>query len=386
MKDIRINKSKISTSIVRLDPTFLKMNFVFFGKIFKKYTKNSEMELYLLEKIPLVFLINKEDNEPLFKAISEILDELRIKKEDKDETNVQNTVVKNRFFEDSENKIFKYSVNNAGNFENFKNFQFVHKKSFNNQHVTEAIKSLVLNIKKNINLKTNDDDRNKDYDENVGQKLIKKSNKLEENVSKIKSKKINYEQKLKVREDKNITKKSQKTIVEDEIVSKKTEDVDINLRDIQLKKITLQLKKINEKIIDRKIKNIRINKIDFDFLNKRNFLSQKINSKLNKVVSSIVFKDQKIKNISKVSSSIVLFHRKFKNLSDIKDIENTVMHHKTKNKKINRIYENINKNQKILKRFLPSVTSFNKKLVINKTNKNKIISYIEESKLKYSNN
>ena len=80
-RDIRINKKNFKNNI--MDLSFFKINFMFFSNILKKYKGNEYVESLISQQIPLIFLIKSDNNESILKSVSDILELLKRKREEK---------------------------------------------------------------------------------------------------------------------------------------------------------------------------------------------------------------------------------------------------------------------------------------------------------------
>lgn len=308
MKDIRINKSKIKLNRIQL--SFYKINFNFFSKILNKYKNNDCVNFLTSQKIPLIFFIESDNNEPILKSISEIIDILNKREKRFPE--------KKDFYPEENNSQYVTSINqefsphSQSNFDNtYESPSLTYKYNSKNIKIVQALESVVNKIKKNINL-----GKKKNREEKL---LEKQDNKIDSNLKKqeIESNKTNLSKKN-IKNERNITKEN--ILINKKISSK---DIKENAEDLvvetfkkrkinseNIKKITSEFKKINENIIKRNINSIKINKINYDFISNNKKISKSIYDKVNKVLFSIINKNDKIKRFSEFSKNIIILNKK----------------------------------------------------------------------------
>ena len=78
MEDIRVNKKIIKSNVY--NSSFLKINFVFYNKLFLKYDKHIQEDSNFFNQSSMIFLLNSElDNDELLKSVLKILDLLKKK-------------------------------------------------------------------------------------------------------------------------------------------------------------------------------------------------------------------------------------------------------------------------------------------------------------------
>ena len=146
MKDIRINKSKISLN--RIDLTFYKINFKFFSKILNKYKNNDYVNFLTSQKIPLTFFVKSNDNESILKSISEIIDILNKKEKQHYEKNDSDEEKDSQSITNINQKFLSYSQSNIDN--TYDSPSLTYKYNSKNNKIVQALESVVDKIKKNI--------------------------------------------------------------------------------------------------------------------------------------------------------------------------------------------------------------------------------------------
>ncbi len=346
MEDIRINKNKIKLNV--FNSSFLKMNFVFYNKLFLKYDKHLNEDSNFFNQSPMIFLLKSEfDDDEILKSILKILDVLK-KKEDNDELDNKTSnieVHKDGNVITNVKPLYKNNVLN--NFSNKRDLFYSQSKESNTyKKLIELLVSSISEknerniIKKSINNKQsqNTSISQRSISKKADYKLYK-SSKQEVNVKlvsdKNKAKSLSSD---KISKDEPLDGKNSENLTDKNTVIKTSEKIDVN-------KIASKLKKLNEQIIERKIKKIDVNKIGYDIVNKSISFNRKIKNKVNKTISSIIDSDSRIRYFSKASKDIVLFNRKFKNQNIIRDLQNIVLSYK-KNK-IDTSKNVLNKSRKI---------------------------------------
>lgn len=308
MKDIRINKNKIKLNNIKL--LFYKINFKFFSRILNKYKSNDGVDFLISQKIPLTFFVKSSDNESILKSISEIIDILN--KKDKEHSEKESSIDgKDSQSIISINKEFaSYSHSNFDN--TYESPSLIYKYNSKNNKIVQSLESVVDKMRENIKLS-----KKKNKEESLKEKEIKtslysKKHKIESNKTNILEKNIKNEKNI-VKENISLDKKiGSKNIKED------TENLIVEtfkkrkIESENIKKITSKFKKINEDIIRKNINSIKINKINYDFISNNKKINKNIHDKINKVLSSIIDKNNKIRYFSEFSKNIVIINKKIK--------------------------------------------------------------------------
>lgn len=371
MEDIRINKNKIKSNTFK--SSFLKMNFVFYNKLFLKYDRHLCEDSNFFNQSSMIFLLKSEfDDDEILKSILKILDVLK-KKEDNNELDneISNVEVhKEDNIVTSVRPLYKNNVLN--NFSNKRNL-FYNQSKENNTY-KELIKLLISSINEKNENKISKKITNKKqfqdtsiYQKNINKKTdykLQKSSKKEIDFKFISDKDKSKNSTLdKNPKDNDIDVKNSEILTDKNTVIKTSEKIDVN-------KITSRLKKINEQIIERKIKKIDVNKIGYDIINKSISFNKKIKNKVNKTISSIIDSDSRVRYFSKASKDIVLFNKKFKNQNIIKDLQNIVLNYK-KDKTI------------ISKKVLSKSSKIENQLFERKRSKFNVVENHENSSIKY---
>lgn len=339
MKDIRIVRKQFRTKFIKL--RFFEINFKFFSKILGKYRSNKYVEKLLDQKIPVVFLSNNA-NESILKSVSEILDLLRKKKE---EDSQESDIINNN--EDNSQKITNLNKSKSL-YSSFKvrneydSPSLTYNYGPNNDKLVETLESIVTNIKKNSKIDEEIKDDKKTGKVSTKRKDIKTACHTE--VDKIvvtnKQKKPQAEQtsgekSLAQSSDGNtnnkiILNKRLDTQVSEDEVSKKSEST------INVEKIKKYIRKFNDEIIKKNIKNAKFGKIDYNHILRNKTLSKNIYSKVNQTVSFLISKNKKIRNFSEISKNIEYLSKKVRSRNLIRNIFALINYPKISRKNINR--------------------------------------------------
>ena len=363
MEDIRINRKNIKSKLI--NSLFLKLNFVFYNKILLKYDKKLQEDSTIFNQSSFIFLMKSEfDDDELLKSISEIVDILK-KKED---NNTQKEEDKSELKFGENESIKEKEVSSKNNYIDNSIFS---KKSliYNNFNKRENFKKIIKYLISNVSEKINNNQTNViNKDKNGSNKILKskigikkgsllsnkksKNDKVDKKIEKTKLKKV-----LSLKND--ITNYDE--IEQENIEKSKKESSEQKEQTLDIKKISYQLKKINDQIIDKKIKSIKIDKIGYDIVDKSVKFNKKIYSKVNKTISSLINSDSRVKYFSRASRDIVLFNKKFKNYNVIKDLQDMVVKYKKEKVKVSRTF--LNQGNKTLNK------AYNTKYLYNKIKK-----------------
>ena len=332
-KDIRINKKNFKNNIMNL--SFFKINFMFFSNILKKYKGNEYVESLISQQIPLIFLIKSDNNESILKSVSDILELLKRKREEKKSEEAKSESPDLNIDKNTENisKFYTKNIQNKIINNEYHPTDLTYNYEKKDDRILQVLESIVVNIKKNLKL-------SKKADASSEQKLNKnhkKSNRKEESPQKLKvleksSKLTDKLKKIKIKKE-NKPKEQKSDNLEKSLVKKDELEEDQQvLKTLSLKKITSQFEKINEKIIKRNIQKAKISKINYDFISKDRVLSKNIYNKVNNTIFSIINKNNKVKHFSEVSKSMVLLNKKFKTNNIIKELQDIITKNKIKQK------------------------------------------------------
>ena len=332
-KDIRINKKNFKNSI--MDLSFFKINFMFFSNILKKYKGNEYVESLISQQIPLIFLIKSDNNESILKSVSDILELLKRKREEKKSEEAKSESPDLNIDKNTENisKFYTKNIQNKIINNEYHPTDLTYNYEKKDDRILQVLESIVVNIKKNLKL-------SKKADASSEQKLNKnhkKSNQKEESPQKLKvleksSKLTNKPKKIKIKKEDKPKKQKSDNLEESLVKKDELEEDQQVLKTLSLKKITSQFEKINEKIIKRNIQKAKISKINYDFISKDRVLSKNIYNKVNNTIFSIINKNNKVKHFSEVSKSMVLLNKKFKTNNIIKELQDIITKNKIKQK------------------------------------------------------
>ncbi len=408
-KDIRINKKNFKNNI--MDLSFFKINFMFFSNILKKYKGNEYVESLISQQIPLIFLIKSDNNESILKSVSDILELLKRKREEKKSEEAKSESPDLNIDKNTENisKFYTKNIQNKIINNEYHPTDLTYNYEKKDDRILQVLESIVVNIKKNLKL-------SKKSDASSEQKLNKnhkKSNRKEESPQKLKvleksSKLTDKPKKIKIKKE-NKPKEQKSDNLEESLVKKDELEEDQQvLKTLSLKKITSQFEKINEKIIKRNIQKAKISKINYDFISKDRVLSKNIYNKVNNTIFSIINKNNKIKHFSEVSKSMVLLNKKFKTNNIIKELQDIITKNKIKQKhtqsntsrskfsqksifKNDLLYKNEVKHKNLLTSLMSFYSDISKRSVDslsfkNKITKNKILNKYEKNNLLKKNN
>ncbi|MDR1364592.1 MAG: hypothetical protein LBJ32_03070 [Oscillospiraceae bacterium] len=142
-------------------------------------------------------------------------------------------------------------------------------------------------------------------------------------------------------------------------------------KSLNLQETFLQIRKFNDKILENKIKKLRVNTVvNIHALTKKDLFSQNIYKKINKKVNSEIFKNRFFNNFSKTLTRTVLINKKFNNLMISEDYENL-----TKNIVKNKITKIKAQSQKFL------LFRKNKKILHDKKINKKFLDFYQDEKL-----
>ena len=363
MEDIRINRKNIKSKLI--NSLFLKLNFVFYNKILLKYDKKLQEDSTIFNQSSFIFLIKSEfDDDELLKSISEIVDILK-KKED---NNTQKGEDKSELKFGENESIKEKEVLSKNNYIDNSIFS---KKSliYNNFNKRENFKKIIKYLISNVSEKINNNQTNVIKKDKIGSNKILKSKigiKKGSLLSNKKSKNDKVDKKIEKTKLKKVSSlKNDITnydeIEQENIEKSKKESSEQKEQTLDIKKISYQLKKINDQIIDKKIKSIKIDKIGYDIVDKSVKFNKKIYSKVNKTISSLINSDSRVKYFSRASRDIVLFNKKFKNYNVIKDLQDMVVKYKKEKVKVSRTF--LNQGNKTLNK------AYNTKYLYNKIKK-----------------
>lgn len=360
MEDIRINRKNIKSKLI--NSLFLKLNFVFYNKILLKYDKKLQEDSTIFNQSSFIFLMKSEfDDDELLKSISEIVDILK-KKED---NNTQKEEDKSELKFGENESIKEKEVSSKNNYIDNSIFS---KKSliYNNFNKRENFKKIIKYLISNVSEKINNNQTNViNKDKNGSNKILKskigikkgsllsnkksKNDKVDKKIEKTKLKKV-----LSLKND--ITNYDE--IEQENVEKSKKESSEQKEQTLDIKKISYQLRKINDQIIDKKIKSIKIDKIGYDIVDKSVKFNKKIYSKVNKTISSLINSDSRVKYFSRASRDIVLFNKKFKNYNVIKDLQDMVVKYKKEKVKVSRT--SLNQGNKTLNKAYNTKHLYNK--------------------------
>ena len=332
-KDIRINKKNFKNNI--MDLSFFKINFMFFSNILKKYKGNEYVESLISQQIPLIFLIKSDNNESILKSVSDILELLKRKREEKKSEEAKSESPDLNIDKNTENisEFYTKNVQNKIINNEYHPTDLTYNYEKKDDRILQVLESIVVNIKKNLKL-------SKKSDASSEQKLnknYKKSNQKEESPQKLKvleksSKLTDKPKKIKIKKEDKPKKQKSDNLEESLVKKDELEEDQQVLKTLSLKKITSQFEKINEKIIKRNIQKAKISKINYDFISKDRVLSKNIYNKVNNTIFSIINKNNKVKHFSEVSKSMVLLNKKFKTNNIIKELQDIIIKNKIKQK------------------------------------------------------
>ena len=332
-KDIRINKKNFKNSI--MDLSFFKINFMFFSNILKKYKGNEYVESLISQQIPLIFLIKSDNNESILKSVSDILELLKRKREEKKSEEAKSESPDLNIDKNTENisKFYTKNIQNKIINNEYHPTDLTYNYEKKDDRILQVLESIVVNIKKNLKLSKKSDTPS----EQKLNKNHKKSNQKEESPQKLKvleksSKLTNKPKKIKIKKEDKPKKQKSDNLEESLVKKDELEEDQQVLKTLSLKKITSQFEKINEKIIKRNIQKAKISKINYDFIFKDRVLNKNIYNKVNNTIFSIINKNNKVKHFSEVSKSMVLLNKKFKTNNIIKELQDIITKNKTKQK------------------------------------------------------
>ena len=408
-KDIRINKKNFKNNI--MDLSFFKINFMFFSNILKKYKGNEYVESLISQQIPLIFLIKSDNNESILKSVSDILELLKRKREEKKSEEAKSESPDLNIDKNTENisEFYTKNVQNKIINNEYHPTDLTYNYEKKDDRILQVLESIVVNIKKNLKL-------SKKSDASSEQKLnknYKKSNQKEESPQKIKvleksSKLTDKPKKIKIKKEDKPKKQKSDNLEESLVKKDELEEDQQVLKTLSLKKITSQFEKINEKIIKRNIQKAKISKINYDFISKDRVLSKNIYNKVNNTIFSIINKNNKIKHFSEVSKSMVLLNKKFKTNNIIKELKDIITKNKIKQKhtqsntsrsqfskksifKNDLLYKNEVKHKNLLTSLISFYSDISKRSVDslsskNKITKNKLLNKYEKTNLLNKNN
>lgn len=408
-KDIRINKKNFKNNI--MDLSFFKINFMFFSNILKKYKGNEYVESLISQQIPLIFLIKSDNNESILKSVSDILELLKRKREEKKSEEAKSESPDLNIDKNTENisKFYTKNIQNKIINNEYHPTDLTYNYEKKDDRILQVLESIVVNIKKNLKL-------SKKSDASSEQKLnknYKKSNQKEESPQKIKvleksSKLTDKPKKIKIKKEDKPKKQKSDNLEESLVKKDELEEDQQVLKTLSLKKITSQFEKINEKIIKRNIQKAKISKINYDFISKDRVLSKNIYNKVNNTIFSIINKNNKVKHFSEVSKSMVLLNKKFKTNNIIKELQDIITKNKIKQKhtqsntsrsqfskksifKNDLLYKNEVKHKNLLTSLISFYSDISKRSVDslsfkNKITKNKLLNKYEKINLLKKNN
>ena len=408
-KDIRINKKNFKNNI--MDLSFFKINFMFFSNILKKYKGNEYVESLISQQIPLIFLIKSDNNESILKSVSDILELLKRKREEKKSEEAKSESPDLNIDKNTENisKFYTKNIQNKIINNEYHPTDLTYNYEKKDDRILQVLESIVVNIKKNLKL-------SKKSDASSEQKLnknYKKSNQKEESPQKLKvleksSKLTNKPKKIKIKKEDKPKKQKSDNLEESLVKKDELEEDQQVLKTLSLKKITSQFEKINEKIIKRNIQKAKISKINYDFISKDRVLSKNIYNKVNNTIFSIINKNNKVKHFSEVSKSMVLLNKKFKTNNIIKELQDIITKNKIKQKhtqsntsrsqfskksifKNDLLYKNEVKHKNLLTSLISFYSDISKRSVDslsfkNKITKNKLLNKYEKINLLKKNN
>ena len=408
-KDIRINKKNFKNSI--MDLSFFKINFMFFSNILKKYKGNEYVESLISQQIPLIFLIKSDNNESILKSVSDILELLKRKREEKKSEEAKSESPDLNIDKNTENisKFYTKNIQNKIINNEYHPTDLTYNYEKKDDRILQVLESIVVNIKKNLKLSKKSDTPS----EQKLNKNHKKSNQKEESPQKLKvleksSKLTNKPKKIKIKKEDKPKKQKSDNLEESLVKKDELEEDQQVLKTLSLKKITSQFEKINEKIIKRNIQKAKISKINYDFIFKDRVLNKNIYNKVNNTIFSIINKNNKVKHFSEVSKSMVLLNKKFKTNNIIKELQDIITKNKTKQKHTQSntsrskfsqksIFKNdlFHKNEVEHKNLLTSLASFYSDIFKrsidslsykNKITKNKFLNKYEKTNLLKKNN
>ena len=408
-KDIRINKKNFKNNI--MDLSFFKINFMFFSNILKKYKGNEYVESLISQQIPLIFLIKSDNNESILKSVSDILELLKRKREEKKSEEAKSESPDLNIDKNTENisKFYTKNIQNKIINNEYHPTDLTYNYEKKDDRILQVLESIVVNIKKNLKL-------SKKSDASSEQKLNKNYKKIdqkEESPQKLKvleksSKLTNKPKKIKIKKEDKPKKQKSDNLEESLVKKDELEEDQQVLKTLSLKKITSQFEKINEKIIKRNIQKAKISKINYDFISKDRVLSKNIYNKVNNTIFSIINKNNKVKHFSEVSKSMVLLNKKFKTNNIIKELQDIITKNKIKQKhtqsntsrsqfskksifKNDLLYKNEVKHKNLLTSLISFYSDISKRSVDslsfkNKITKNKILNKYEKINLLNKNN
>ncbi|MDR1240657.1 MAG: hypothetical protein LBK29_02130, partial [Oscillospiraceae bacterium] len=187
-------------------------------------------------------------------------------------------------------------------------------------------KSLINHIEKKYKTVVDLEEKKEEISKKIKYEVKKEFEKFKnynENKIQTKEREIKKEKENKIfkKDDKTVKEKNGKISYETKKTNQEKSDY-ISAGPKTLQETALELRRINDKIIENKIKKLRVNTIvNINALTKRDLLSKNIYSKINNRIDSNLFKSTISNSFSKISTKAVLVNRNFKNLVTNEDYE-----------------------------------------------------------------